>query len=85
MRWRSAASQRGARVILDSGPVNLPAPAGIEVIPIRTAHEMRKAVMSHLEQSTNHHQERPQWRITSYRNVPQQKMKKTAARWSPRT
>src|SRR5689334_9951607 len=43
-----AAKQRGARVILVSGPVALAAPRGVEIIPVRTAVEMRKAVMDHL-------------------------------------
>src|SRR5689334_16689645 len=50
-----AAAARGARVILVSGPVSLAAPGpltGIELIPVRTAVEMRKAVMDHLEQAT---------------------------------
>src|SRR5581483_5450775 len=37
----AAAAARGARVILVSGPVNLPEPSGLEVIRIRTAVEMR--------------------------------------------
>ncbi|MBZ5633971.1 MAG: bifunctional phosphopantothenoylcysteine decarboxylase/phosphopantothenate--cysteine ligase CoaBC [Acidobacteriia bacterium] len=79
-----AASERGARVILVSGPVTLAAPAlssGIELIPVRTAVEMRQAVMDHLEQATlvikaaavaDYHRANP----------PQQKVKKTAARLS---
>jgi phosphopantothenoylcysteine decarboxylase/phosphopantothenate--cysteine ligase len=46
------AAARGARVILVSGPVNLPGPTGVEVIRIRTAIEMRDAVMSRLPEST---------------------------------
>jgi phosphopantothenoylcysteine decarboxylase / phosphopantothenate---cysteine ligase len=41
------AARRGARVVLVSGPTHLPAPAGIEVIPVRSAHEMRGAVQQH--------------------------------------
>jgi phosphopantothenoylcysteine decarboxylase/phosphopantothenate--cysteine ligase len=76
-----AAARRGARVILISGPVNLPKPAGMEVIPIRTAYEMREAVMSHLEQATIIIKTAA---VADYfvSNVPQQKLKKTAARWS---
>src|SRR5262249_5804299 len=36
------AAARGARVILVSGPVHLPAPRGVEVIHVRTAAEMRE-------------------------------------------
>src|SRR5579884_1503478 len=44
-----AALNRGARVSLISGPVSLDAPAGAEVIKVRTAQEMREAVFTHLE------------------------------------
>ncbi|HWF48280.1 MAG TPA: bifunctional phosphopantothenoylcysteine decarboxylase/phosphopantothenate--cysteine ligase CoaBC [Bryobacteraceae bacterium] len=76
-----AAARRGARVILISGPVNLPKPAGMEVIQIRTTHEMRDAVMAHLEQATIIIKSAA---VADYyvSNVPQQKLKKTAARWS---
>ena len=76
-----AAAARGARVILISGPVSLAPPAGVELIPVRTAVEMRKAVLDHLEQATiiikaaavaDYHRANP----------PQQKVKKTAARMS---
>lgn len=40
-----AASRRGARVILVSGPVELPSPADAEVVSVRTAEEMRRAVL----------------------------------------
>lgn len=46
------AKARGARVILVSGPVSLPAPHGVEVVQVRSAVEMRDAVMRHLEEST---------------------------------
>ena len=76
-----AAAARGARVILVSGPVALAAPRNVELIPVQTAVEMRKAVMDRLEQSTviikaaavaDYHRANP----------PQQKVKKTAARLS---
>lgn len=76
-----AAAQRGARVILVSGPVSIAPPALVEMIPVRTAAEMRQAVMDHLEESTiiikaaavaDYHRANP----------PQQKVKKTAARLS---
>jgi len=75
------AARRGARVILVSGPVQLPDPRGVSVIRVHTAVEMRAAVMEHLAESTiivksaavaDYHLSR----------VPQQKMKKTAARLS---
>lgn len=40
-----AAAQRGARVILISGPVALPAPAGVERIDVQSAEEMHRAVL----------------------------------------
>ena len=43
-----AARDLGARVILVSGPVNLPVPEGIEVIPVETAREMLRAVRDEL-------------------------------------
>jgi len=76
-----AAAERGARVILVSGPVALAAPARVELIPVRTAVEMRQAVMDRLEQATvvikaaavaDYHRANP----------PKQKVKKTAARLS---
>ena len=76
-----AAVARGARVILVSGPVSLTAPAGVELIPVRTAEEMRKAVMDHLEQATIIVKSAA---VADYHraNPPQQKVKKTAARLS---
>ena len=43
---------RGAHVVLISGPVNLRAPAGADVVRVRTAIEMRDAVMDHLDAAT---------------------------------
>ena len=47
-----AALDRGARVILVSAPVNLRPPMGADVISVRTAQQMRDAVMAHLEPAT---------------------------------
>jgi phosphopantothenoylcysteine decarboxylase/phosphopantothenate--cysteine ligase len=47
-----AAAQRGAKVILISGPVNLEAPAGVERIDVRTAEEMRRAVVERIANSS---------------------------------
>jgi phosphopantothenoylcysteine decarboxylase / phosphopantothenate---cysteine ligase len=74
-----AAAQRGGRVILVSGPVQLQEPAGVQVIHVRTAVEMRNAVMEHLAEASiivksaavaDYHLSR----------VPQHKVKKTSAR-----
>ncbi len=43
-----AASKLGARVTLVSGPVNLPLPPGIDLMPVMTADAMLKAVQSSL-------------------------------------
>lgn len=40
----AAARARGAEVVLVSGPVSLPPPWGVEVVPVETALEMREAV-----------------------------------------
>lgn len=47
-----AARSRGARVLLVSGPVNLKCPAGVETIPVRTARQMRDAVIGRLAEAT---------------------------------
>ena len=76
-----AAVARGARVILISGPVHLPAPGGVELIAVRTAVEMREKVMENLKDAgivikaaavADFHLSK----------VPDQKVKKTAARIS---
>jgi len=76
-----AAADRGARVILVSGPVHVPAPRGVEIVNVRTALEMRDAVMQHLPAAgmvikaaavADFHLSK----------VPDQKVKKTAARLS---
>ncbi len=41
-----AAQARGAEVLLVSGPTALTPPAGVELCPVTTAEEMRKAVIS---------------------------------------
>ncbi|NLV24523.1 MAG: bifunctional phosphopantothenoylcysteine decarboxylase/phosphopantothenate--cysteine ligase CoaBC [Deltaproteobacteria bacterium] len=39
---------RGARTILVAGPTSLPAPAGVEFVPVVSAEEMRQAVLGRL-------------------------------------
>jgi phosphopantothenoylcysteine decarboxylase/phosphopantothenate--cysteine ligase len=46
------ARRRGADVTLVSGPTELPPPRGCKLIPVRTAVEMRDAVMASLEKAT---------------------------------
>jgi phosphopantothenoylcysteine decarboxylase/phosphopantothenate--cysteine ligase len=76
-----AAAARGARVILVSGPVHLSPPRGVEVIGVHTAAEMRCKVMENLPEAgivikaaavADFHLSK----------VPDQKVKKTAARVS---
>ncbi len=76
-----AAARRGARVILISGPVAIAAPRNIELIPVRTAHEMREAVMGRLSESTIIIKSAA---VADYyvSEVPRQKLKKTATRLS---
>lgn len=76
-----AAKARGARVILVSGPVHLTPPAGVEVVRVQTALEMRDAVLSRLPESTIIIKSAA---VADYHvaNVPQQKVKKTAAKVS---
>lgn len=76
-----AAATRGAEVILISGPVHLPEPPGVRTIKVQTAQEMRDAVFAHLEPATIVIKAAA---VADYHlaNVPQQKLKKTAARIS---
>jgi phosphopantothenoylcysteine decarboxylase/phosphopantothenate--cysteine ligase len=76
-----AAAERGARVILVSGPVALVPPQRVEVVSVRTAQEMRSAVLGHLEEATIIVKTAA---VADYyvANVPKQKIKKTATRLS---
>lgn len=47
-----AAQAMGAQVILVSGPTALPAPRGIEIVPVETAEDMTKALSARLAWST---------------------------------
>jgi phosphopantothenoylcysteine decarboxylase / phosphopantothenate---cysteine ligase len=40
-----AAARRGAKVSLVAGPTELPAPPGVDLVPVKTAAEMREAVL----------------------------------------
>ncbi len=76
-----AAAARGARVVLISGPVQLAAPANVEVVRVRTAVEMRDAVLARLEASDIVVKSAA---VADFHlsKVPEQKVKKTAARVS---
>lgn len=43
-----AAKARGHQVVLISGPVAIPAPAGVRLVPVVSAADMRAAVQAHL-------------------------------------
>ena len=75
------AASRGARVILVSGPVQLPEPHGVRVIHVRTANEMRQAVIENLALATVIVKAAA---VADYHvaNVREQKIKKTAMRMS---
>jgi phosphopantothenoylcysteine decarboxylase / phosphopantothenate---cysteine ligase len=76
-----AARDRGAKVILVSGPVNLSQPHGVELLRVQTALEMRDAVLSRLPETTIIIKSAA---VADYHvaNVPQQKVKKTSAKVS---
>jgi phosphopantothenoylcysteine decarboxylase/phosphopantothenate--cysteine ligase len=73
------AAARGARVVLISGPVHLPEPAGVSVVRVSTAREMREAVMDRLEDATIVIKAAA---VADYHlaQIPKQKLKKTAVR-----
>jgi phosphopantothenoylcysteine decarboxylase / phosphopantothenate---cysteine ligase len=48
----TAAQRRGAHVILVSGPTDLPAPEGVDWVPVRTTQQMRDAVIDRAAQAT---------------------------------
>ena len=75
------AASRGARVVLVSGPVSLPPPREVTLIPVRTALEMRQAVIDHLTEATIVIKAAA---VADYHvpNPSKEKMKKTAARLS---
>jgi len=51
-RLAEAARDRGARVVLVSGPTSLPPPARVELVRVRSAEEMQKAVARHVGEAT---------------------------------
>lgn len=71
-----AAAARGAQVVLVAGPVQLPTPAGVERINVRSAAQMRQAVMDALPADIYIGAAA----VSDYtpRVVSEQKMKKTA-------
>ena len=51
-RLAEAARDRGAKVILVTGPTSLAAPRGVEVVAVRSAQEMQRAVADHVGPAT---------------------------------
>jgi phosphopantothenoylcysteine decarboxylase/phosphopantothenate--cysteine ligase len=76
-----AAAERGAQVILVSGPVQLREPQGVRVVHVRTAREMHDAVMEHLSEAGIIVKAAA---VADYHlsQVPRNKIKKTAMRMS---
>jgi phosphopantothenoylcysteine decarboxylase/phosphopantothenate--cysteine ligase len=77
----AAAVERGARVILVSGPVQLREPRGVTVAHVHTAREMHDAVMEHLSEASIILKAAA---VADYHlsQVPRNKVKKTAMRMS---
>jgi phosphopantothenoylcysteine decarboxylase/phosphopantothenate--cysteine ligase len=46
-----AARQRGAEVVLVSGPTSILPPPGVQLVRVRTAEEMKRALLAHLPRS----------------------------------
>ena len=74
-----AAVARGAQVILIAGPVHLADPAGVAIVKVHTAVEMREAVFEHLAQASIIIKAAA---VADYHlsHVPSHKIKKTAVR-----
>ena len=51
-RLAEAARDRGARVILISGPTSLPPPSGVDFVGVRSAAEMMRAVQAHVSSAS---------------------------------
>ncbi len=51
-RLAEAARDRGAAVILVSGPTRLSPPWGVELVPVRSVEEMRRAVLAHVDRAS---------------------------------
>ena len=76
-----AARDRGAQVVLVTGPVHIAEPDGVEMVHVRTALEMREAVMAQLERASIIIKAAA---VADYHvvDVPAQKVKKSALRLS---
>jgi phosphopantothenoylcysteine decarboxylase / phosphopantothenate---cysteine ligase len=74
-----AAAARGARVTLVSGPVHLAQPRGVDVVPVKTAVEMREQVLGRLD-GVDIVVKAAAVADFHLSKIPEQKVKKTAAR-----
>lgn len=76
-----AAADRGAEVILISGPVDLAPPRGVSLVRVQTAAEMYQAVMAALDRATIVVKAAA---VADYHvaNVPSQKVKKSSLSYS---
>ena len=76
-----AAAARGARVILVSGPVHIPVPPGVEIVNVRSAREMRDAIVGRVDEASIIIKSAA---VADYHvaTVSPNKIKKTAARLS---
>jgi phosphopantothenoylcysteine decarboxylase/phosphopantothenate--cysteine ligase len=76
-----AAAERGAEVILVSGPVGIAEPRGVRMVHVRTALEMHDAVIAHLPEASIIVKAAA---VADYHlaHVPRHKIKKTAMRMS---
>lgn len=82
-----AAAAQGARVVLVSGPVSLPAPPDVERIAVRSADEMAAAVRSAWRPATSSSRPR-RWPIIDRSPPPRKRSRKrpkpSASTWSVR-
>jgi phosphopantothenoylcysteine decarboxylase/phosphopantothenate--cysteine ligase len=76
-----AAAQRGAHVVLVSGPVQVNPPRGVRLVPVRTALEMQREVFAHLDEASIIVKAAA---VADYyiAEIPEHKLKKTAMRLS---
>ena len=72
-----AAHEAGAEVTVIAGPVHLPTPRGVKRVDVRSAQEMQRAVVSHVDDSSVFVATAAvaDWRVAQ---VAEQKIKKTA-------
>src|SRR5262249_44482822 len=72
-----AAARRGAAVTLVTGPTSLSPPAKARLVPVRTAEEMRQAVLERFGEATAVVMAGPGARFSPLGSAPQERKKKT--------